>query len=50
MSYFVVEMEGGFSNKTIVYFFSESTNDDIKKTSLVFFLLTSQIDLSISII
>ena len=33
------EMEG-IPNKTIVIFFAEKTNDDIKKILLVFFLLT----------
>ena len=44
-------MEIGISNKTIIpFFFAESTNNDIKKTSLVFFFPTLQIGLSVSII
>ena len=35
----IFEMEG-ISNKTIVIFLAEKTNDDIKKICLVFFLLT----------
>ena len=42
-------MDGGNSNKTIVRFFAESATNDVKKTSLVFFLPTSEIDLSVSI-
>ena len=29
--YFVVEIAGGISNKTLVWFLVESTNDDAKK-------------------
>ena len=36
----MVKMEGGILNKTIAYFFAESADDDITKTSLVFFLPT----------
>ena len=30
-------MEGGISNKTVVRFFAESADNDIKKTSFLFF-------------
>ena len=33
-------MEGGISDKTIVRFFDETANEDLKKTSLVFFFPT----------
>ena len=42
-------MDGGNSNKTTVRFFVESATNDVKKASLVFFLPTSEIDLSVSI-
>ena len=29
---FVVKMEGGISNKTVVRFFAESADNDVKKT------------------
>ena len=38
--YIIFKMDGGISNKTVVRFFAKSANDDIKKTSLVFFLPT----------